>query len=152
MTDNRGSARFKTLDAQRAMRWKKNSQHSILYSFQMPKPELEFTPVSSFVQDGPPSLLTQTLSKDAVTGDSTVVLTHAPGSTWGEPVCKHDYWEECYILQGRLYDQTLGKWFEAGSYCCRPPGMLHGPYRADELHGTKEICFSRYPRRDESVA
>lgn len=117
----------------------------------MPKPELEFTSVSTFPQVGPSTLVTQVLSKDRVSGDSTVMLTHAPGSSWGGQVCQHDYWEECYIVEGRLYDETLGKWFEAGSYCCRPPGMLHGPYRADEHSGVKEICFLRYPRKDEST-
>lgn len=118
---------------------------------EMPKPELEFTPTVSFATEGSTSLLTQVLSKDAESGDATVMLTHAPGSSWGAPVCSHAYWEECYIVEGRLFDETLQQWFAAGSYCCRPPGMLHGPYRADEQVGVKEICFLRYPRKDETT-
>ena len=117
----------------------------------MPKPGIEFTPVASVPKEGPSTLVSQVLSKDAASGDSTVLLTHAPGTSWGGPVCKHEYWEECYIIEGRMFDETLGKWFEAGCYCCRPPGMLHGPYRADEQAGVKEICFLRYPRKDETT-
>ena len=109
----------------------------------MPKPEIEFTPVSCFESKSTETLTTTLLSTDD-TGNSTMVLQHAPGSAWGQPACKHGYWEECYILEGRLFDETLGRWFEAGHYCCRPPGMMHGPYRADEKAGCKEICFIRY--------
>lgn len=117
----------------------------------MPKPEIEFRTSSTFDVTGPAALRTQVLSSDRETGDQTLLLTHAPASSWGEPRCKHEYWEECYILEGRLYDHTLQKWFSAGSYCCRPPGMLHGPYSADEQTGVKEICYLRYPRKDETV-
>lgn len=118
----------------------------------MPKPELEFTPTSSFPSEFSPDLKKQTLSIDPDTGDTTVLLTHTAGSEWGEPVCTHEYWEEVYIISGRIYDKTLKQWFGAGDYCCRPPGMLHGPFLADEIEGCKEICWLRYPRVDESVA
>jgi hypothetical protein len=61
----------------------------------------------------------------------------------------HDYWEEAYILEGRIYDETLQKWFEKGSFCCRPPYMKHGPYKADPEAGCEEICYWRYPRKTE---
>lgn len=118
----------------------------------MPKPEIEFTGTSSFAKEESSGLTTQILASDATTGDKTVLLTHAPGSWWGAPICKHDCWEECYIIEGRLCDETLGKWFGAGDYCCRPPGMLHGPYRADERVGVKEICFLRYPPEREPAS
>ncbi|KAK7061767.1 hypothetical protein R3P38DRAFT_2677927 [Favolaschia claudopus] len=118
----------------------------------MPKPEIEFKPATSFPETITPDLSTHKLSADPDTGDNTVLLTHKPGSTWGHPVCTHEYWEEVYIIEGRLFDETLKQWFEAGSYCCRPPGMLHGPFRADDLVGCREICWLRYPREDEAVA
>ncbi|KAJ6531757.1 hypothetical protein B0H19DRAFT_1188401 [Mycena capillaripes] len=117
----------------------------------MPKPEIEFRATTSFPETKTPDLSTRTLSEDADTGDKTVLLVHKAGSAWGAPVCSHDYWEEVYIIEGRLFDETLEQWFEAGSYCCRPPGMLHGPFRADGEVGCREICWLRYPRRDESV-
>ncbi|KAF2158454.1 hypothetical protein M409DRAFT_32352, partial [Zasmidium cellare ATCC 36951] len=78
-----------------------------------------------------PDVQKQTLSSDPETGDNTVLLTHTPGSEWGDPVCTHEYWEEVYIISGRLFDKTLKQWFGEGDYCCRPPGMVHGPFKAD---------------------
>ena len=130
------------------------------------KPELEFTPIrnsngvfsfkttSSSNADGSfTNYKTYTLSFDPTTGDKTIYKEHAPGSVWGgnpsdnfdkDTVCAHDYWEECYIIEGRLYDVGKKRWMEAGSYCCRPPGMLHGPCKADEKVGCREICIMRY--------
>lgn len=117
----------------------------------MPKPELEFRPATSFPEKLTSGLSTRTLSSDPTTGDATVLLTHSPGSTWGAPVCSHAYWEEVYLISGRLYDTTLQQWFEAGDYCCRPPGMLHGPFIADSEQGCREICWLRYPDGTEKV-
>jgi hypothetical protein len=123
----------------------------------MPKPEIEFTHVSVLTSapltpsDPPKSgnATIRVLSHDPETGDQTSVLVHPPGSSWGAPVCLHDYWEEAYILEGRIYDETLQKWFEKGNFCCRPPFMKHGPYKADPEAGCEEICYWRYPRKAE---
>jgi hypothetical protein len=32
--------------------------------------------------------------------------------------------EEVLMLDGALYDKGLKKWFKAGDYTCRPPGMV----------------------------
>jgi hypothetical protein len=124
----------------------------------MPKPQIEFTHISTLTSEpltplDPPksgNATIRTLSHDAETGDQTSVLTHPPGSSWGAPVCLHDYWEEAYILEGRIYDETLQKWFEKGSFCCRSPYMKHGPYKADPEAGCEEICYWRYPRKTET--
>lgn len=118
----------------------------------MPKPEIEFKPTTSFPEENSTDLSTQTLSLDPDTGDKTVLLTHSPGSSWGEPICKHDYWEEVYIIEGRIYDKTLKRWFGRGNYCCRPPNMLHGPYEADSSSGCREICWLRYPRENKTAS
>jgi hypothetical protein len=123
----------------------------------MPKPEIEFTHVSKLTSasltpfDPPKSgnATIRVLSHDPETGDQTSILLHPPGSLWGAPVCLHEYWEEAYILEGRIYDETLQKWFEKGSFCCRPPWMKHGPYKADPEAGCEEICYWRYPRTTE---
>lgn len=117
----------------------------------MPKPEIEFCSSLSFAEELTPGLSSRTLSADSVTGDKTVLLTHSPGSSWGAPVCEHAYWEEVYIIEGRIFDVTLQCWFAAGDYCCRPPKMRHGPFKADEKVGCREICWLRYPRKDETV-
>lgn len=99
---------------------------------------------------------TYTLSHDPSTGDETVLEQHSPGSVWGgnpsdnfdkNTVCSHDYWEECYIIDGRMYDVSKKEWFRAGSYCHRPPGMLHGPCKADEALGCRWIGMARYERK-----
>ena len=114
----------------------------------MPKPEIKFKYASTFLTVHSTSDLSTTiLSHDKEIGDQTLILKITPGSSWGEPVCKHEYWEECYILVGRLFDERLGKWFGAGHCRCRPPGMLHGPYRADEKGGCKELCLVRYEKK-----
>lgn len=132
------------------------------------KPEIEFTKIiddngffesmttSKAHADGTHTRnVTYTLSYDPSTGDKTVLKQHSPGSLWGgnpsddfdkDTVCSHDYWEECYMIEGRLYDVGKKEWFAAGSYCCRPPGMLHGPCKADEEVGCKEICMARYEK------
>ncbi|KAF2119668.1 hypothetical protein BDV96DRAFT_642682 [Lophiotrema nucula] len=121
----------------------------------MPKLESEFKPASSIAsQASHNGTLTQrVLSHDSDTGDKTVLLAHSPGAKWGNTeddetsTCIHEYWEECYIIEGRLYDVGKKLWFEAGSYCCRPPGMVHGPYRADEVVGCREVAWVRYPAK-----
>jgi hypothetical protein len=40
----------------------------------------------------------------------------------------HDYFEEVLILAGSLRDLGLEQTFSVGSYACRPPGMVHGPW------------------------
>ena len=117
----------------------------------MPKSQIEFKATSSFEEASSPDLSTRILSHDPNSGDKTVLLVHSAGSAWGDPICKHDYWEEVYIIEGRIFDKGLQQWFGAGDYCCRPPGMLHGPYEADSEKGCREICFLRYPRKDEST-
>jgi hypothetical protein len=123
----------------------------------MPKPTLDFHPSTSFPSTTTAHLTTHHLSQDPVTGDQTVLLTHAPNSAWGgrqddeTAICTHDYWEEAYIVSGRLFDANLQKWFGAGDYCCRPPGMVHGPFKADEKEGCREVVWMRYPRVSEEV-
>lgn len=68
----------------------------------MPKPEIEFTPLSSFPVRTPPDPSTwhstRLLAEDAETGDKTLVLKHPPGQEWGgeggkASQAKHDFWE-----------------------------------------------------------
>lgn len=68
----------------------------------MPKPTIEFTPVSEFTVVKPSEgELTHTysvLSEDADTGDKTILLKHPPGQEWGgtggkDTQAQHIYWE-----------------------------------------------------------
>ena len=40
-------------------------------------------------------------------------------------------------------DLGKGQTFSAGMYACRPPGMVHGPYRVPRGCMTLEIRYSR---------
>jgi hypothetical protein len=49
-----------------------------------------------------------------------------------------------WILEGELIDLGKRQTFTAGMYACRPPGMLHGPYRVPKGCVTFEV---RYVKR-----
>lgn len=49
-----------------------------------------------------------------------------------ETVAVHEYYEEIFILEGKLIDRTLEETFTAGMYAYRTPGMEHGPYEYPE--------------------
>ena len=114
----------------------------------MAKPEIEFsdmhgvpwTPVqagSGVVGEG---ISEKVLSRDSKTGDTTRLLRLEPGVESDE-VITHDFWEEVIILEGSLIDTRLNKEFTKGMYACRPPGMVHGPYKAPKGCTTFEIRY-----------
>lgn len=101
----------------------------------MAKPELEFhTPDGEWraVSDQVSGIDEQILSRDPDSGDYTRLMRFEPGAD-STPlgVQEHDFWEEVYIVSGDLTDLTLGTTFSAGMYACRPPGMVHGPWRSE---------------------
>ena len=53
----------------------------------------------------------------------------------------HDFWEEVWILEGELTDLGKKQTFTAGMYACRPPGMVHGPYRVPKRCVTLEMRY-----------
>lgn len=81
---------------------------------------------------------TKILSKDTITGNTTLILYFLPNYLSGEDIIIHDYWEEVYILDGELKDITLQKRFRKNYYACRPPGMKHGPYEVG-IEGCKML-------------
>ena len=71
------------------------------------------------------------LAIDEETGDYTRLTRFKAGadtSAFGPQV--HDYPEEILIVSGQLYDQACDRWLETGDYASRPPGEVHGPFRA----------------------
>lgn len=90
-----------------------------------PESSIEWTPVPGY----PDGIFERTLSVDPETGDHTRLLYFMPGVETSERFV-HDFWEEVYIVKGGLIDKTRNETFTQGMYCCRPPGMLHGPYSA----------------------
>jgi len=85
------------------------------------------------VIDESDGLLSQlTLAIDEETGDYTRLTRFKPGADTSMLGAKsHDYPEEIMIISGRLYDQAFDQWLEVGDYASRPPGEVHGPFKAD---------------------
>jgi hypothetical protein len=68
-------------------------------------------------------------------GTRTRLLRFAPGVFTTAPFV-HDYWEEVYLVSGDLTvgndaSGNGGKSFPANTYACRPPGVLHGPFKSN---------------------
>jgi len=118
----------------------------------MPKPELEFVkpdhipwePVTGSATGGAggPGVMQKILSLDAETGDATRLLRFAPGVETTETIA-HDFWEEVWLLEGELIDLGKQQTFTAGMYACRPPGMIHGPYRTPNGCVTLEFRYHK---------
>jgi ChrR Cupin-like domain len=80
-------------------------------------------------------VLAGNIDREKKFGGYTRLLRFMPGAFTTEPF-KHDHWEEVYVLQGDLIvnsnpDGTGGQTFLQGTYCCRPPGIYHGPFRSE---------------------
>lgn len=101
----------------------------------MPKPEYEFHRPAAAWQPGDSrvsGIWSQVLAEDPDTGDLTALQRYDPGvDTTPIGARVHPYWEEVFILAGDLTDLRLGQTFTAGMYACRPPGMVHGPWRTE---------------------
>ncbi|TVZ41266.1 ChrR-like protein with cupin domain [Alteromonadaceae bacterium 2753L.S.0a.02] len=88
-----------------------------------------------------------TLAIDTETGDYTRLTRFRAGANTEAVGSKsHDYPEEIFIVQGRLYDEAFDCWLEAGHYASRPPGELHGPFIADEDCVVLEISYPSQAR------
>lgn len=118
----------------------------------MPKPELEFfrpdhlpwRPVAGSATGGAggPGVMEKVLSQDPATGDVTRLLRFEAGVETSGTIT-HDFWEEVWIVEGTLVDVGKNQTFSAGMYACRPPGMVHGPYRVPERCVTFEIRYGK---------
>ena len=83
--------------------------------------------------EGMDGLLEQlTLAIDEESGDYTRLTRFKPGAdTTAFGSKEHPYPEEIFIVKGRLYDVAFDQWLNAGDYASRPPGEVHGPFKAD---------------------
>jgi hypothetical protein len=114
----------------------------------MPKPELEFfkpdhipwQPITGSSGVSGPGARERILSRDE-SGSVTRLLKLDPGVETKETIT-HDFWEEVWILEGELTDLAKRQTFTAGMYACRPPRMVHGPYRT--VRGCMTIEFRYY--------
>jgi len=111
----------------------------------MAKKEIEFTDSQTAfewhaVEGDLGGLTEKILSIDPETGDITRLLRFPKGYEGKEVLC-HPFWEEIYILEGYLVDVKVNQTYQRGCYACRPPGMIHGPFRAPEGCVTFEMRY-----------
>jgi hypothetical protein len=102
----------------------------------MAKPAIEFIDAETIPWSpvgGQPGMSERMLAHDPSSGLLTRMVMWAPGvdTSPAGPV-EHDYFEEVFIVSGAIHDVSLGQTFAAGSYACRPPGMVHGPWTTAE--------------------
>jgi hypothetical protein len=92
-----------------------------------------------------------TLAIDPVTGDYTRITRFQAGTdTTILGAQAHDYPEEILIISGRLYDEAFSMWLETGYYASRPPGEVHGPFRAATECLVLECSYPSQACRDVS--
>jgi hypothetical protein len=88
------------------------------------------------------NLMQLTIAEDPATGDYTRLTRFRDGySTASFGARSHDYPEEIFVVSGRLYDAAFGIWLEPGHYASRPPGEVHGPFRAEGDVVVLEIAY-----------
>ena len=72
------------------------------------------------------------LGEDPATGEITRLtrfLSGANTTAFGGKA--HPFFEEIFIVAGRLFDAAFGLWLETGHHASRPPGEVLGPFRTD---------------------
>ena len=108
------------------------------------KPHLEFHAIDMSAEWQVPSgypagieqkILAGALDEDAHSGTRTRLLRFAPGVFTTAPFV-HEYWEEVYLIDGDLTvgndaEGNGGDAFVRGTYACRPPGAVHGPFKSE---------------------
>lgn len=81
-------------------------------------------------------LLSGALDEVAKIGVRTRLIRFRPG-TVAPNVFLHDYWEEVYLMSGKLVNGcdaqgAGGTEYAAPAYACRPPGTEHGPFTSSQ--------------------
>jgi hypothetical protein len=108
------------------------------------KPHLEFHAVDMHGGWATPSgypdgieqkILAGGLDEERRRGSRTRLLRFRPGVFTTAPFV-HDYWEEVYLMEGDLTvgndpEGRGGEPFSPGTYACRPPGAVHGPFKSN---------------------
>lgn len=83
-----------------------------------------------------------TLSHDPESGEYTRLTRFLPGAdTTSFGGKSHEYPEEVFVVEGRLYDAAFDLWLEPGHYASRPPGEVHGPFRTETGCLVLEVSF-----------
>ena len=94
--------------------------------------DCSWTPVPGFEGAIDEMILADDLDPTARTGSRTRLARWQPGALLPEPVV-HDFHEEVFVVSGDLIvgcdaQGRGGERFDACTFACRPPGVLHGPF------------------------
>ncbi|NKB57361.1 MAG: cupin domain-containing protein [Alphaproteobacteria bacterium] len=91
-------------------------------------------------------VLAGALDHAAKRGRCTTLTRWRAGTEVAEAIT-HEYTEEVYVIAGSLLwlDRGGTVRVEANSYVCRPAGVPHGPFRADEDYLAIEFCYYEDP-------
>ena len=110
----------------------------------MPKKQQEIHETESIpwtpVQ-GIPGMFEKVLNVDPDKGSVSRLLKFEPGTRTHE-VLVHDFVEEIYIIEGRVFDTGQNLELKAGYYGYRHPGMKHGPYYSPD--GALQVEIRNY--------
>ena len=110
----------------------------------MNKPHLEFERLDMntgwSTPEGYPAgikqkILASDIDERRKVGSRTRLLRFDPGVHTVAPFV-HDHWEEVYVLAGDLIvgndaEGKGGEVFVSPTYACRPPGVVHGPFKSE---------------------
>lgn len=77
-------------------------------------------------------ILSGRLDEKARCGSRTRLLRFQPGAFSTEPFV-HEYWEEVLLISGDLIVGAgdNAQPFLPHTYACRPPGVVHGPFKSE---------------------
>ncbi len=79
-----------------------------------------------------PGVVEKLLSLDPDNRDNHTRLVRLPKGFRSTTPQVHPFWEEVYILKGIIIDEGNKVTGKPGDYCCRQPGMSHGPFYCPE--------------------
>ncbi|MCE8009651.1 cupin domain-containing protein [Aestuariivita sp.] len=99
-------------------------------------PETGWEPVPGGAAGVEQKMLSGALDEEAKIGVRTRLIRFVPG-TIAPHIFLHDYWEEVYLISGKLVNgcdaQGMGGTeYTAPAYACRPPGTEHGPFTSKD--------------------
>ena len=89
-------------------------------------PWTEISAASSSASD--PGVTEKILSVDYNNPERKTRLIRMEPGFKGSKTLTHDFWEEVYIIHGSMVDGLNHEVYKEGYYCCRQPGMRHGPF------------------------
>lgn len=92
--------------------------------------ESGWEPLAGFPGGLDVKLLADDLNEAEKTGGRTRLVRFASGTATATPLT-HDYWEEVFVIEGRLGMVGSDGAHAAPTYSCRPPGTPHGPFVSD---------------------